>query len=82
MNKRPPPPRAGNGMDWISLSGLTYRAPYDANKWLLCNLIVLQFVAGASYVKLQLREVKLKRHRPNFAIKSNRTNAITINNVQ
>ena len=47
---------------------------------LIVLLIALQFQAiAASYVKLQLREVKLK---PNPAIKSNRINAIAINNVQ
>ena len=69
----------GNGMDWISPGGLRYRATCGANKWLPSNLMVLQFIAGASFVNLQLREVKVK---PNFAIKSNRINAITINNVQ
>ena len=72
----------GNGMDWISPGGLRYRATCGANKWLPSNLMVLQFIAGASFVNLQLREVKVKCRRPNFAIKSNRINAITINNVQ
>ena len=40
---------------------------------------IIRSIVAASYVKKQLREVKLK---PNPAIKSNRINAIAINNVQ